>query len=129
MQKGHQLEFTCCACKNRIAFSLFDIEKGQHIVRCPQCNKGFSFDDETLLRQLKKFEQLCLQIRDSEEILGKASVGIDVNGHGVQIPFKLLLTRLSSTLDLLIGDEPLAINFRIEPAADLSEALLQRHSH
>lgn len=125
MQKGHQLEFTCCGCKNEVAFSLFEIEKGNHLVKCSHCGKGFSFDDETLLRQLKKFEKLCMQIRDSEEILGRTSVGIDVNGHSVQIPFKLLLTRLSSTLDLLIGDQPLSIHFRIEPAADLSETLLQ----
>lgn len=120
MQKGHQLEFSCCGCKKPIAFSLFEIEKGNHLVNCP-CGKGFSFDDETLLRQLNKFEKLCMQIRDSEEILGSTSVGIDINGNGVQIPFKLLLTRLSSTLDLLIGDQPLSIHFRIEPAADLSE--------
>ncbi len=123
MQKGHQLEFTC-GCKQTVAFSIFDIEKGNHLVACTQCPKRYSFDDETLLRQLKKFEQLCMQIKDSEEILGSTSVGIDIGNHKVQIPFKLLLTRLGSTLDLLIGDQPLSIHFRIEPATDFSEALL-----
>ncbi len=37
----------------------------------------------------------------------------------MKIPFKLLLTRLNSTLDLMVGDDPLTIRFRVEPAKDI----------
>ena len=36
----------------------------------------------------------------------------------LKIPYKLLLTRLNSTLDLMVGDRPLTITFRIEPTID-----------
>ena len=119
MQKGHSLEFSCQNCKQPVTFSLFSLE--QHMpLSCPKCQKQYAFDDETLLRQLRKFEALCHQIHESEEILSDTAVGVHIGGEEVKIPFKLLLTRLSTSLDLMIGDQPLAIAFRIEPAQDLS---------
>jgi hypothetical protein len=67
------------------------------------------------MRQLKKFELLCRQIHHSEEILSNTSVGIFVGDREIKVPYKLLLTRLNSTLNLMMGDRPLAITFRIEP--------------
>ena len=67
---------------------------------------------------MKKFEALCKQICESEEILGNASIGVDCGEHHVKIPYKLLLTRLNSCLDLKIGDQSISITFRIEPLKD-----------
>lgn len=120
MQKGHNLEFTCQGCQHPITFSVFNLNESNHQVSCDHCQKKYSFDDATLLRQLNKFVKLCQQIHDSEEILGNTSVGIDVGAHHVTIPYKLLLTRLSSILDLMIGDKPLQIQFRIEPVEEIS---------
>lgn len=119
MQKGKTLEFNCLSCKAPIAFSVFDVEKHPDIC-CAACHKKYLFDDETLLRQLKKFQMLCHQIRESEEILGSSSVGIDVGSKQIKVPFKLLLTRMSSCLDLSIGGSPLTISFRFEPIHDIS---------
>lgn len=119
MQKGKTLEFHCLSCKSPIAFSIFEVEKHPDIA-CPHCEKKYQFNDETLLRQLKKFEALCRQIRESEEILGSSSVGIDVGSKQVKVPFKLLLTRMSSCLDLSIGGSPLTISFRFEPIHDIA---------
>ena len=116
MQKGHVLEFKCLDCKTAIPFSLFDLEAP---ITCPDCGKQYAFTDATLQRQLKKFEGLCRQIHESEEILGNTSVGIDVGDHHVNVPYKLLLARLTSSLDLMIGDHPLSITFRMEPAHDI----------
>jgi hypothetical protein len=115
MQKGQHLEFACQTCKNPIRFSIFELEKGHGLIICSHCNTKYALGDDTLKRQLRKFEALCKQIRDSEEILGNTSVGIDIGEHRVQIPYKLLLTRLSSSLNLKIGNEPVSIQFRIEP--------------
>lgn len=114
MQKGHTLCFNCLSCKTPVTFSVFELDHREP-VSCPECSKKYAFTDPTLVRQLKKFEALCRQIQDSEEILGSASVGVDVGEHHVKVPYKLLLTRLSSSLDLNIGGQPFSIFFRIEP--------------
>lgn len=119
MQKGHQLEFSCQSCQNPVAFSIFELEKKEGEISCPECSLIYDFSDETLRRQLKKFESLCKQIQQSEEILSNTSIGVTIGDREVKIPFKLLLTRLNSTLDLMVGDKPLSIIFRIEPAKDI----------
>jgi hypothetical protein len=119
MQKGHVLEFACQSCHSPINFSIFELEKREGEIPCSSCTFIYDFSDENLRRQLRKFEALCRQIQQSEEILSNTSIGIHIGDREVKIPFKLLLTRLNSTLDLLIGDQPLTITFRIEPSSDI----------
>ena len=128
MQKGHKLQFNCTSCEGAVRFSLFDAQNENGSIQCSHCNKKYLFEDPTLLRQLKKFEALCRQLHDSEEILGNTCVGIDIGEHHVKVPYKLLLTRLNSSLDLMIGEEPLSIVFRLEPAQDLKEFLTESRS-
>jgi hypothetical protein len=117
MQKGHTLQFKCLTCSTPVHFSIFELDT-QPILPCPGCSKKYAFSDPDLLRQLKKFEGLCRHIHDAEEILGMTSVGIDVGDQHVKVPYKLLLTRLSSNLDLIVGGKPLSVSFRIEPIHD-----------
>lgn len=117
MQKGHCLQFDCQACQHPIHFSVFDVEK-EGIIKCSECGLIYDFNDEKLRGQLKKFENLCRQIQASEEILSNTSVGIYLGDREIKIPYKLLLTRLNSTLDLMIGNQPLTVTFRIEPVLD-----------
>lgn len=121
MQKGHNLQFNCKGCENPVRFSIFGLNKSQLSLRCTHCEKQYLLEDENLLRQLKKFESLCTQIHESQEILGNANVGIDVGEHHVKVPFKLLLTRLNSCLDLTIGDTPLSIMFRFDSLQDIKK--------
>ena len=107
-------ELDCKGCKQAISFSLMDLE-ALPIIACNDCGKKYAFSDETLRRQLKKFAALCRQIRESEEILGTSGVGVAVGKEEVKIPFKILLSRLKSTLDLQVGGERFVISFRIEP--------------
>lgn len=117
MQKGHFLQFLCQSCKSPIQFSVFDLEKRSSLC-CGECGLVYDFGDEALVRQLRKFENLCRQIQASEEIMSNTSVGIYLGDREIKIPYKLLLTRLNSTLDLIVGNRPLTITFRIEPAVD-----------
>jgi hypothetical protein len=119
MQKGHVLQFDCQGCQTPIQFSVIDSGLRNEILVCSNCNNKYAFMDETLRRQLEKFELLCRQIIDSEEILGSTSVGIDVGEHHIKIPYKLLLTRFNSLLDLKFGDKTISIQFRIEPLKDI----------
>ena len=121
MQKGHNLQFQCKGCENQVRFSVFGLDHTKLSLRCAHCEKQYLFDDEVLIRQLKKFEDLCAQVHESQEILGNASVGIDVGEHHVKVPFKLLLTRLNSCLDLTVGDEPLSIMFRFDSLQDFKK--------
>lgn len=118
MQKGQCLQFCCQKCGKAVQFSIFQLKKNSQIA-CDDCKQTYDFSDETLQRQLKKFESLCLQIQDSEEILSNTSIGIFLGGSELKIPYKLLLTRLNSTLDLMMGSKPLSITFRIEPAKEI----------
>ena len=120
MQKGQQLQFDCQSCQHPISFSIFDVSKNPTPISCDNCNKRYIFEDEDLLRQLQKFEALCRQIHASEEILGNTAVGIDIGDqYHVKIPYRILLTRLSSCLDLEIGDTKTPISFRFEPLSDI----------
>jgi len=120
MQKGHQLQFKCQNCeKKNINFSIFELENSDKGINCPDCHTTYDFSDKILKRQLSKFEKLCMQIHESEEILSNAAIGIYLGDREIKIPYKILLTRLNSTLDLIVGDQPLTIMFRIEPTLDL----------
>ena len=116
MQKGHTLYFSCQHCGTEVDFSLFEIEDTPF--ECSHCHAKYRFNDPILKRQLNKFAALCKQLQDSEEILSETSVGVDVDGKQVQVPYKLLLTRLNPRLDLLVGNTKIAIQFRIEPQKD-----------
>jgi hypothetical protein len=123
MQKGHNLQFDCISCKQVVNFSIFDLKSDGDPLSCICCNKQYILDDSNLRRQLKKFEALCRQIVESEEILGSTSVGINIGEHHIKIPYKLLLTRLNSSIELVIGDQPINIVFRLEPALDCPELI------
>jgi transcription elongation factor Elf1 len=119
MQNKHSLQFKCPACKTAIRFSVFNLQE-HALINCTGCAKKYAFTDPDLIRQLKKFEALCSQIHESQEILGNASVGIDIGEHQVKVPYKLLLTRLNSMIDLNIEGALISIAFRVEPTKDHS---------
>jgi transcription elongation factor Elf1 len=125
MQTGHKLQFHCQECDEPILFSVLDREHFRKIVPCTKCGLKYAFDDETLLRHLTQFEALCHQIYASEEILGSSAIAIDVGEHHVKVPFNILLTRLSSVLELNINGKKSVIYFRVEPLKDVPEALLR----
>ena len=47
--------------------------------------------------------------------------GVMLGEHHVKVPYKLLLTRLSSSLDLTMAEQKVSIFFRIEPVRDMPE--------
>lgn len=119
VQVGHKLQIHCQACEGPILFSVLDQADFKRTIPCPHCGKKYAFDDENLLRHLQQFEALCRQIHASEEILGGTSIAIDVGSHHVKVPFNILLTRLSSVIDLNIGEKKFSVSFRVEPLKDV----------
>lgn len=122
MQIGHKLQFHCQSCSCPIAFSVLDPNFFHKMVVCSSCGKKYAFEDETLVRQLKQFEALCRQIHASEEILGSTAIAINLGMQEVKVPFNILLTRLSSVLELKMNGQKFVIEFRVEPLKDIPEA-------
>jgi transcription elongation factor Elf1 len=122
MQAAHKLQFHCQECDTPILFSVLDKEYFSNIVPCSACGRKYAFDDENLLRHLMQFEALCQQIYASQAILGSSAIAIDVGNHHVKVPFNILLTRLSSVLELNVNGKKSEIYFRVEPLKDVPEA-------
>lgn len=118
LKKGHKLQIHCQNCNTPILFSLLSRNQFDGVLVCTRCGKKYKFEDQ-ILRQLHHFEALCKQIHASEEILGDTSIAIDVGSHHVKVPFNILLTRLSSVIELDIGGEKLSVSFRVEPLNDI----------
>lgn len=128
MQKGHFLHFPCQSCQESIEFSVFDLEKIEGKLSCKGCGLIYDFSDEKLKRQLRLFENLCRQIQLSEEILSETSVGVSIGDREVKIPFKILLSRLNSSLCLQVGEQPCNIAFRLEPLNDMTFAAQSKNN-
>ncbi len=118
MQKGHSLSFPCTACGENVIFDLRTLQKGALKLHCNGCQKPFVFEEGTLLTQIRKFLNLIEVLKDSEDILSMTSVAIRVGDKEVQIPYKLLLTRLTSHLEIEMEGKKVHLMFRSEPAKD-----------
>lgn len=116
-------EFTCPKCRSIASFSLSDAALEEFFCSCPDCSTTYGFQKE-LAQRIGLFANLCKQIKKSEAILSDAAVAVDVGPHQIKVPFKLLLTRLRSTLDLMINNQKLTISYRTE-AAKVGESLLK----
>lgn len=119
MEQGHKLQFECEECANPVHFSVLDKDNFDKKVYCEHCNRVYQFDDETLVHHLELFEALCQQIYKSQEILGKSSVAIDIGSKCVKVPFNLLLTRLTSVIELNVNGKKSQIAFRLEPTMEV----------
>ncbi len=122
MEVGHRLQFQCHQCDSPILFSVLEKKNFHAGVVCPCCRQKYAFDDDTLQNHLKKFEALCRQLHASNDILGKTAIAIDVGSHHVKVPFNILLTRLSTVIELTVNGKTSQIAFRVEPLIDVPEA-------
>lgn len=120
MQKGCNLQISCINCHETIQFSLLNLQHEKKI-DCQGCGKNFDFSDNTLLKQVDQFVTLCSTLHECQDILSNTSIGIYVNGQEILVPYKLLLTRLNSKLELDIGGQPCNISFRVEPSLDFKK--------
>ena len=127
VQLGSVLEFHCVAegCSHAMRFSILDV-KGDQRLTCAACGQKYFFNSE-LVSALAKFDSLCRAIHESEGILSDTNVAVNVGGHEIKIPFRLLLTRLNTSLTIRIPQEvngktvehPIDIQFRLQPLTDI----------
>ena len=115
MSEDGNIDFECVKedCNDAVQFSLRQAERDQKIV-CSSCKKEYHLD-KSLVEKLKSFEHLVQAVKSARDILGNTSVGVTVERRTVKIPYRLLLTRMTTMLDLKIGDQALTFRFRVEP--------------
>ena len=124
---GFSIEIHCTHCGSLVSFPYRPTAKLPWITRCSGCNKQFGIESDTIARQIRLFVDLCQQLKASEEILANAAIAVTVGSTEVKIPFRLLLTRLKSTLVLDVGGKNIAVSSRTEPLK-IGEALAQEES-
>ncbi|MCX6357300.1 MAG: hypothetical protein NT045_05405, partial [Candidatus Aureabacteria bacterium] len=86
------IEFRCVdeRCKGVISFPMLGAG-GATQVRCPGCGREYAFQ-EALRDKFERFARLVEAVRGAEDILGDTHVGLDIQGHSVQVPYRILLT-------------------------------------
>jgi heterodisulfide reductase subunit A-like polyferredoxin len=114
VKEGNVLHFNCGECGSSVEFCPLSSSE----IKCGCCEKQYTFSEE-LSHQLTLFRDLCVQIHRSQEILGQTSIAIDLEEKQLRIPYNLLLTRLSSVIELEIEGKVCELTFRIEPGKDL----------
>lgn len=115
MNRDNVIEFRCVKeeCKEILSFPMLTVDKDTSVT-CPGCGREYGFEKE-LIRKFTKFATLVNAVKDAEEILGQINVGLDIQGHSIKVPYRLLLTRLNTFLTLDIGGRGVNFRLRVEP--------------
>jgi hypothetical protein len=118
VKKDSTIEFRCVneQCREVPSFPLLSVEHETR-VRCPGCGREYVFDG-SLREKFGKFARLVDAVRGAEDILGETNVGLDIQGHSVQVPYRILLTRMNTFLTLDIGGTKFNFRLRVEPLDD-----------
>lgn len=118
MNNDSIVEFRCVngECGEPLSFSIEEADNATAIL-CPSCGNEYRFN-EKLCDKFRKFANLINAVRDAEDILGGMNVGLDFHGHSIQVPYRLLLTRLNTFLTLTMGDRTFNFRLRVEPLRD-----------
>ena len=118
VKQDNTIEFRCVneKCKEILSFSILAVGDST-TVRCAGCGKEYAFDG-ALRDKFQKFARLVAAVRDAEDILGQTNVGLDIMGHSVQVPYRILLTRMNTSLTLDIGGMKFNFRLRVEPLGE-----------
>ena len=106
------LTFACQQCQHLVAFSLLEGHQLHNPLVCTHCSKTYLFEP-ALIDSITRFELLCQAIHQAKDILASTHVAVTIGQQEVKVPFNVLLTRLSSQLDLEIQGKKLSIVFRV----------------
>ena len=111
------IDFNCLEadCDHTIEFNLMGLKANNGLVSCPHCHSQYELKDESFIGKLEKLRNLLLAVRDAEEILGDVNVGVTTMSGQTKIPYRILLTRLNTTITLELEGQKVDFAFRVEP--------------
>lgn len=116
-EKPSTAELLCrnekCRRPVRFDFETIGEERG---IRCPACGRVERLDERTAER-LGLLRELLSAIRRAGPILGRSRLVLESEAGRAEIPFNLLLHRLTTDFALDFGDEDLAIRIAVNPLA------------
>ena len=122
-EKQHQdaelqavVDFVCLDsdCNGVVQFNVMELENSKGRVSCPSCHRGYKFD-KAFRSKLQRLRTLIFAVREAEDILGDVNVAVTTPTGEVKIPYRLLLTRLNTSITLDMAGEQVDFNFRVEP--------------
>lgn len=115
MDYNCKIEFTCThqSCDSIVSFFINNIEMNGKLI-CKECAKNYSFHPDFVDKMIR-FSKLIKAVQDAKDILGNANVAINVKGHEIKIPYRLLLTRMNTLITLKMDDIDIGFKFRVEP--------------
>ncbi|MCF7853864.1 MAG: hypothetical protein K9N51_03630 [Candidatus Pacebacteria bacterium] len=119
-QKLHAVvDFVCLnqECGAVVKFDVLGLQRSKGKVVCPECRREYHFD-RSFLDKLQRLRKLIFAVRDAEDILGDINVAVTTPMGEVKVPYRLLLTRLNTTITIGVGGTQVDFNFRIEPLSD-----------
>ncbi len=110
------VDFACvdAECQATVRFNLMELRESKGRIACGECHREYRFD-RTFIGKLERFRRLILALQEAEDILGDASIAVSTPMGEVKVPYRLLLTRLNTSISLDMGDRRADFNFRVEP--------------
>ncbi|NOY80241.1 MAG: hypothetical protein GXP31_04460 [Kiritimatiellaeota bacterium] len=110
------VDFVCAdeECQATVRFNLMGLRESKGRVSCAECHREYRFD-RAFIEKLERFRRLILALQEAEDILGDASIAVSTPMGEVKVPYRLLLTRLNTSISLDMGDRRADFNFRVEP--------------
>lgn len=110
--QGPVVQFKCQnpQCAKPVQLDLLDTTEDNQIILCPACHESYQFDRK-FIEKLSKLKKLIAAIQDAEDILDDAIVSVTTRSDEVKLPYRLLLTRLNTQIN--IGG--IDFTFRLEP--------------
>lgn len=110
------VDFVCLAddCGEVVQFNVMQLKESRGRIACAACHRQYHFDAD-FLDKLERLRALIIAVIHAQDILGDVHVAVTTPGGTVQVPYRLLLTRLNTLITLDVGDRKVDFNFRVEP--------------
>ena len=113
------VDFGCLEadCGETIQFDLLQLSANKGRVSCSNCHRSYEFD-RAFIAKLEKLRQLIAAVREAEDILGDADISVTTPAGEVKVPYRLLMTRLTTLISLTVDGRTVDFHFRVEPLDD-----------
>lgn len=107
----------CCIeddCDYEIGFNIMDLIRQDGALQCPQCHRLYQFDKE-FLDKIRRLREMILAVRQAEDILDQTSIGVTTLTGEIKLPYRLLLTRMTTIFNVDIEGKKVDFLFRTDP--------------
>lgn len=101
-------------CDGDIRFNIMDMVKQNGVVQCPCCHRIYQFDEQ-FQDKLQRLRKMVLAVRQAEDLLDSTNIGVTTLMGEVKLPYRLLLTRMTTVFSVEVEGKKVDFFFRTEP--------------